>query len=116
MKKIVPDIPVVPQMAAGRYEEIGATIGALVDRKNATYGNSIHDAGKIIQILYPRGISPDQYDDALALIRIIDKMFRIANQKKAFGEDPFMDIAGYGILKCRSVLMPTGTPLATPTD
>ena len=86
---------------AGEYEEIGATIGFLVDRKNAAYGNSIHEAGKIIRILYPKGIMPDQYDDLLAQIRIIDKQFRIANQKSAFGENPFEDIAGYGILKCR---------------
>ena len=83
------------------YEEIGARIGALVDRKNAAYGNSIHDAGKIMNILYPRGIGADQMADALALVRILDKMFRIANTKNAFGENPFEDIAGYGILKCR---------------
>ena len=91
----------IPSGINGKYERIGADIGALVDRKNTAYGNSIHEAGQIVRILYPRGINPDQYDDVLALIRIIDKMFRIANDKKAFGEDPFMDIAGYGILKCR---------------
>jgi hypothetical protein len=85
----------------GQYEEIGTTIGALVDKKNLAYGDSIHLAGQIVRILYPGGVRPEQYDDLLALIRIIDKMFRIANQKKAFGENPFMDIAGYGILKCR---------------
>lgn len=87
----------------GKYEEIGGNIGALVDKKNAAYGNSIHEAGQIVRILYPRGIKPEQYDDFLALIRIIDKLFRIANQKKAFGESPFMDIAGYGILKCQDI-------------
>jgi len=85
----------------GQYEEIGARIGALVDKKNAAYGNSIHDAGHVMRILYPKGISPEQMDDALALVRILDKMFRIANKKNAFGENPFEDIAGYGILKCR---------------
>jgi len=85
----------------GNYEEIGARIGALVDKKNAAYGNSIHDAGKVMRILYPHGIKPEQMDDALAQIRILDKMFRIANKKTAFGENPFEDIAGYGILKCR---------------
>ncbi len=87
-------------MDKGKYEEIGATIGVLVDKKNTAYGNSITESGKIMRILYPRGIGPAQYDDALAMIRIIDKMFRIATAKKAFGENPFMDIAGYGILKC----------------
>lgn len=85
----------------GQYEEIGGRIGALVDKKNAAYGNSIHDAGKVFRLLYPNGIKPEQYDDALAMIRILDKMFRIATAKSAFGESPFMDIAGYGILKCK---------------
>jgi len=96
-------VQVVRTAAVGKYEEIAGNIGALVDKKNAAYGNSIHEAGQIIRILYPRGIPPEQYDDFLALIRIVDKLFRIANQKKAFGESPFMDIAGYGILKCRDM-------------
>ncbi len=90
----------------GQYEEIGARIGALVDQKNKAYGNSIHDAGEVMRILYPKGISPDQYDDALAIVRIIDKLFRIATSKTAFGENPFEDIAGYGILKCREKSSP----------
>ena len=34
----------------------------------------------------------------LAITRIVDKLFRIATKKDAFGENPFKDIAGYGIL------------------
>jgi hypothetical protein len=34
----------------------------------------------------------------LAVIRIIDKLFRISHKKNAFGESPFLDIAGYGLL------------------
>ena len=34
----------------------------------------------------------------LAITRIVDKLFRIATKKDAFGESPFKDIAGYGIL------------------
>ena len=88
---------------AGFYEEVGAFIGALVDRKNAAYGDSFHRSGEMIRILFPHGIQPDQYGDLLAMIRIIDKLFRIAHSKTAFGEDPWMDIAGYGVLKCRDI-------------
>ena len=52
----------------------------------------------MLRILYPSGVSPDQYDDLLAVARIVDKLFRIANQKDAFGESPYRDIAGYGLL------------------
>jgi hypothetical protein len=80
------------------YEKIGQEIGSLVDEKNAAYGNSFAESYKILSVLYPNGISPEQYTDALAIIRVIDKLFRIANKKDAFGESPWRDIAGYAIL------------------
>jgi hypothetical protein len=83
----------------GKYEELGKEIGELVDKKNAAYGDSFRKSGNILREMYPQGIKPDQYDDVLAIIRIIDKMFRIATNKDAFGENPWRDIAGYAILK-----------------
>ena len=81
-----------------KFEKIATEIGKLVDEKDAAYGSSFLKSEKILQILYPHGIEPKQYKDMLAITRIIDKLFRIATQKEAFGEDPFKDIAGYGIL------------------
>lgn len=80
------------------YEELGRTVGALVDVKNKAYGSAFDDAGEFLELLYPRGITPDQYGDALALVRIFDKMKRIATNKDALGESPYQDIAGYGLL------------------
>lgn len=80
------------------YEVLGQEIGQLVDKKNQAYGNSFNQAGAILRVLYPDGIHPEQYDDMLAVVRIVDKLFRIATQKDAFGESPFADIAGYGLL------------------
>jgi hypothetical protein len=51
-----------------------------------------------LSVLYPSGIKPEQYTDALAIIRVIDKLFRIANNKDAFAESPWRDIAGYALL------------------
>jgi len=82
-----------------KYADKGTEIGELVERKNRAYGNSFQEAGAIIRILYPNGIRPDQYDDMLAIIRILDKFFRIATHKDALGENPWQDIAGYAILK-----------------
>ena len=53
---------------------------------------------EIIKVLYPNGIQPKQYRDMLAIVRVIDKLFRIANNKDAFGESPWRDIAGYSLL------------------
>lgn len=80
------------------YEETGRVIGALVDQKNKAYGSSFQHAGEIVKILYPKGIAPDQYQDMLYMVRVIDKLFRIATHKDAFGENPARDIAGYSIL------------------
>ena len=81
-----------------KFEKIGTDIGKLVDQKNAAYGSSFEKSEQILQVLYPEGIKPGQYKDMLAITRIVDKLFRIATDKDAFGENPFKDIAGYGIL------------------
>ena len=80
------------------YEELGRQIGNLVDRKQKAYGNSFGFSGEFLKLLYPEGLDPEDYQDALCLIRIFDKCKRIATQKEAFEEDPYKDIAGYGLL------------------
>lgn len=80
------------------HEAIGKELGALCDEKNAAYGDSFKRSGRLLETLYPNGIQAADMDDALAMVRVIDKMFRIATHKDAFGEDPWRDIAGYAIL------------------
>lgn len=80
------------------FAEIGSDVGALVDQKNAAYGDAFHKGGAFLRLLYPDGIKPEQYDDALCLIRIFDKQMRIATARDALGESPYRDIAGYGLL------------------
>lgn len=81
-----------------KYQEIGEEIGRLVQEKNEAYGDSFGQSCKILEVLYPDGIQPVQYRDALAITRVIDKLFRLANKKDAFGESPWRDICGYAIL------------------
>ena len=80
------------------YSHLGTTIGRLVEEKDQAYGSSFERSQEILKILYPKGVQPDQYCDMLGMIRVIDKLFRIANRKEAFGENPWQDIAGYGLL------------------
>lgn len=80
------------------FVAIGTNIGELVKKKNEAYGDSFAKAAKILEILFPDGVPVSQYTDMLGLIRVIDKQFRIANRKDAFGESPWGDIAGYGVL------------------
>lgn len=80
------------------YMKTATEIGSLVTEKNVAYGSSFERSGSIMSTLYPDGIQPEQMTDALAMVRVIDKMFRIATRKNAFDESPWNDIAGYGIL------------------
>jgi hypothetical protein len=79
-------------------KRIALEMGDLVAEKNAAYGNAFVDAGEFLRLLYPKGITPYEYGDALLLVRIFDKCKRIATRKDAFGESPYRDIAGYGLL------------------
>jgi hypothetical protein len=82
----------------GKYQDLAKRVGTLVDEKNAAYGNSFGEAGEFLRILYPNGVTPEQYTDMLCVVRIFDKLKRIATKKDAFGESPYNDIVGYGLL------------------
>lgn len=81
-----------------KFEDLAKKIGSLVDEKNTAYGNSFEQAGDFLRLLYPEGIPPEKYGDMLCVVRIFDKLKRIATKKDAFGEDPYADIVGYGLL------------------
>ena len=80
------------------FAESAKTIAEIVKEKQAAYGDSFGQAGEILRILYPSGVHPSQYNDMLAITRVIDKLFRIATNKDAFGESPWQDICGYALL------------------
>lgn len=80
------------------FDVIGKEIGELVCVKNVAYGDSFAKTDRFLEILYPAGIPVEKFSDALALVRVFDKMMRIATDKDALGESPWRDIAGYAIL------------------
>ena len=86
------------EVPIGQFETLGLEIGRLVAEKNAAYGDSFARSGEVMRILYPAGVRPDQMDDALGVVRVVDKLFRVATDRDALGESPWRDIAGYGIL------------------
>ena len=80
------------------YEEIGASIGKLIQEKQEAYGDSFNRSNEILRVLYPEGVTPDKYRDFLAVTRVIDKLFRIATDRDALGESPWRDVMGYALL------------------
>ena len=80
------------------FAEIGDKVGKLVSDKQRAYGDSFGRSGECLRQMFPKGIQPDQYDDLLTIARILDKLFRIANNPTAFDENPYQDIVGYGLM------------------
>lgn len=82
----------------GKYEQIALEIGKLVDKKNQAYGDAFNKSDEFLKLLYPNGVSSEQYSDMLGVVRVFDKLMRIANGNKG-EENAWNDLAGYGILK-----------------
>lgn len=81
--------------------ELAQEVGKLVELKDKAYGNAFDLAGDFLKLLYPNGVAPEQYPDMLCLVRIFDKMKRIATNKGAFSENPYQDLVGYALLGLR---------------
>lgn len=84
--------------AMSPYFQAAVDIAELVEAKQLAYGDSFGNAGRVLHILFPDGIPVEKLEDALTIVRVIDKLFRIANQKEAFNESPWKDILGYALL------------------
>ena len=80
------------------FSQLGDAVGDLVHDKQRAYGDSFGRSGECLRQMFPEGIDINQYDDLLTIARILDKLFRLANKKDAFGESPWRDICGYAIL------------------
>lgn len=96
-----------------KYKDLGEEVGALVDEKNAAYGNSFHVSEDFIKLLWPNGVPPESYRDMLCVVRIFDKLKRIATNKDWNGESPYRDIAGYallGVMKDKEQTLPAVLP------
>jgi hypothetical protein len=88
-------IPVKESKSNSPYVETAKKIGELVTFRQETYGDSFGKSGKCLRAMYPDGIKPEQYDDLMAITRMLDKMFRIATGQL---EDSYDDLCGYALL------------------
>lgn len=74
-------------------------VAEIVIEKNRKYGDSIHKTIAILKILYPNGISKERYVNLLTIVRMLDKLSRLANNDKNDDEDPITDLIGYSLLR-----------------
>ena len=83
-----PDAPHPLATKQVRYLQIAESVARLVIEKQAAYGDSFGRSGAVMAILYPEGIPPEAMEDALTIVRVLDKLFRIATDRDALGESP----------------------------
>jgi hypothetical protein len=83
---------------SGKHARIGLELGKLVDAKDRAYGQAVAIVPAILRLLYPDGIRPEQYLEAALIVRMEDKICRIARgDARAFKESPWRDICGYSM-------------------
>lgn len=80
-----------------KYEQAALMIAKLVATKQIQYGNSFGNSDKIFKVLYPNGVSPEQMKDFLVIVRVVDKLFRLARGDQG-EESAWADINGYSLL------------------
>ena len=81
-----------------KFEKIASNLATILSMKNDAYGNAFDKTTQILTLLYPTGIKVEQFKDVHVLVRMLDKLSRIARDNDPMGESPYMDIAGYSIL------------------
>jgi len=91
-----------PQNPNGFYD-IASELAEMLSDKNRKYGDSYARMAHVLPIFYPDGVPGNHLLDAVFILRIIDKLMRIASAQKDDDEDPVADIAGYAILRMREM-------------
>ncbi len=75
-----------------------ADLGPFLVAKNEAYGDASRRIVSVLQSFYPDGIPHGQIQNCYYMIQILNKLSRIAENNDPFGEDPWLDCAGYSIL------------------
>lgn len=97
-----------------KLTQLARDLGELCESKRRAYGDSVGKSAEVLRILYPNGLKPDQYLDAITAARIVDKLSRKAQGNDPHGESPYIDAAGHALvaLAHHSVEVPE-TPCAS---
>lgn len=79
------------------FDPLCTDLSKLLWEKRQSYGsNNLTGTGDFFKLLFPEGIPPERFQDALILARMFDKMSRIARGTQG-QEDAWQDLAGYAV-------------------
>ena len=68
------------------------------EKKEAEYGNSYMKVANMLEILYPNGISIDNFNDFLSISKILEKIARLSSDGNVNNLDIYRDVAGYALI------------------
>lgn len=93
----------IEQMAQHDYSQplitfLAKLLGRMVGAKNASYNDSYNRTDELLHLLFPEGISSDQYHLIPPVVRWFDKTNRLISNPNAYGESPRFDQVGYSLL------------------
>ncbi len=78
---------------------IAYDVAVIVEEKNREYGSAFKKVSHILSILFPNGIPQKKYHDVAILVRVLDKVCRIANANEVgVRKDAWLDICGYALI------------------
>lgn len=80
------------------FQDAAKMVANVLTEKNASYGDATTVTASIAKLLWSEGIPVSQLDEALVVIRMLDKLCRIAKGTKFANEDAWLDLAGYALL------------------
>jgi len=90
----------VNEVGENSVRSIARDVVVIVEEKNKEYGSAFQKVSEILAILFPNGIPTSKYHDVAILIRVFDKICRIASANdKDVKKDAWLDITGYGLLR-----------------
>ncbi len=90
-------------MVESDFHKIASDLATLLEQKNLAYGDAFAKTTQILELLYPEGIKVEQYKDVHVIVRMLDKISRIAKDNDPMGESPYQDLAGYCLLALKQM-------------
>ena len=87
----------IAKASDSKYRKIAIEIAELVSDKQIAYGDSFGQSYKVLQVLYPDGVRPEDMKEFLTIVRVVDKLFRLSRGDQG-DESAWTDIMGYALL------------------
>jgi hypothetical protein len=94
-------------MTPKTFQDIALETADTLVLKDKAYGSSFNKTAEFLKLLFPDGVVDDQYSHLMYIVRVLDKIGRIANCSLLPPEegvlDAYKDINGYTTLMLKKL-------------